>query len=374
MTVPPPAPDGPLVLLVSSNGAGMGHITRLAAMARRRSPGVRALFASMSSAVPVVAEPLGPGSAAEGFGWEYIPSRDDLATGSRRWNVVFERRFRALLAAERPDVVVFDGIYPYEGLFPAAADAGVPLVWSRRGMWRAGLGARQLARSGEFALVVEPGDLAAEADPGLTAHRTDARRVGPVTLLDPDELLPREEAAAVLGVDPDRPVALVLLGTGTVADMDSALGRFTRRFLAEPDVQVVVTRPLIAEEAATTGDRVRGMSLYPVARYLAAVDMAVAAAGYNAFHELVQLGVPTAFLPKASTGMDDQLARARWARDAGAALLLEEASAGEVDRVVTVLADPARRAELSARCAAVARPNGARDAMAHVETLLGVAR
>jgi predicted glycosyltransferase len=53
--------------------------------------------------------------------------------------------------------------------------------------------------------------------------------------------------------------------------------------------------------------------VFPISRYFRALDFAVAAAGYNSFHELVGFGVPTAFVPNPSMPLDDQPARARWA-------------------------------------------------------------
>ena len=359
------APNGTAtVLLVSSNGAGMGHLTRLMAMARRRGAGVRPLVASMSQAVPVVAD--------EGFAWEYIPSRGDLGLGPRRWNVLLERRMTALLRRERPAALVFDGTFPYDGVLDAAAAVGgTRLVWSRRGMWRPGLGSRQLRRAELFDLVLEPGELAASHDRGATAGRTDAVRVGPNTLLDADELLDREAAAVALGVDPARPTALLTLGAGNINDISSDLGRFVGRLLDETDLQVVLTRPLIADDLARFGDRVHGVSLYPVSRYFRAVDFAIAASGYNAFHELVQFGVPTAFVPNTSTAMDDQQGRAVWAEESGVGLCVSEVSEAGVDRAVTALADPVRREGFARRCRELARPNGAAAAMAAVQDLVG---
>lgn len=358
------APGGATVLYVSSNGAGMGHLTRLMAMATRAAPGVDARFLSMSQAVPLV--------DTSGFGYEYVPSRGDLGIGPRRWNRIFARRFAQVLRRERPSVVVFDGTYPYHGLF-AARDVlpGVRLVWSRRGMWRPGVRSTQLLRSNEFDLVIEPGELAAELDHGPTADRSDALRVGPVTLLDPCDLVGRDEAARALGVDPAAPTALVTLGAGTINDLTSDLGRVVAGLCTVPDLQVVVARPVIARAGVDLGDRVRAVSLYPVSRYLAAVDLAVAASGYNAFHELVGFGVPTAFVPNTSTALDDQAARARWVHARGAGLYVDALDDAGVERIAAELGDPATRAAVSARAREVRLANGAGDAQAAVEQLVG---
>jgi UDP:flavonoid glycosyltransferase YjiC (YdhE family) len=191
-----------------------------------------------------------------------------------------------------------------------------------------------------------------------------------VTLLDRDELLPREEAAAALGVSPSRPTALLTLGAGNVRDLTSDRQLFLDRLLAVPDLQVVVTHALIADQADELGDRVRATSVFPISRYYNALDFAVAAAGYNSFHELVGFGVPTAFVPNPSMPLDDQPSRARWAAAAGASLCLEDVTATTVDEAVSRLADPASRATLAARCDEVAQPNGAGAAMAAVETVV----
>jgi hypothetical protein len=350
-------------MYVSSNGFGMGHLTRLMAMARRRGPAVSPYVVSMSRAVPVVGE--------QGLDYEYVPSRDDLGIGARRWRALFVERFAEVLLRERPDVVVFDGVHPYEGVLRSRdVLPDVAMVWSRRAMWRKGLGHRQLESSGVFDLVIEPGELAASMDAGATVGRTDALPVGPVTLLDDADLLPREQAAAALGVDPDRPTALVTLGVGSIKDVESEVGRVVRGLTSVPGLQVVVTRPAIAARGGDLPGGVVGVSLYPIARHLRAVDLAVTAAGYNSFHEMVGHGVPSAFVANRTTGRDDQPARARWAEHAGVGLDVPVLDAAGVERVVRELGDPGVRARMRSALAAVRQPNGAADAQAAVERLL----
>ncbi len=355
------------ILFLSSNGTGMGHLTRLMAYARRAGGGTDLHFASMSQAATVL--------AAEGFSWEYLPSRADTGFGPRRWNVVFERRLLELVRRCRPRALVFDGTFPYDGLFARGVRAsGCRLVWSRRAMWQPRQGVRNLRRSSDFDLVIEPGELAEEADRGPTVGRTDASRVDPVTLLDPSDLLDRAAAAAALGLDPARPAALLALGAGNINDLDSSLGLLTRRLLAERQLQILVTRPIISNRLPELAERVQVVSTYPISRYFRAIDFALSAASYNAFHELLGSQVPTAFAPNRSTALDDQVARARWAHQVGAALFLDPMSPENIDHVVGALSDPRRQERLRTRCAELARPNGAGAAMSLVEVLAGLVR
>ena len=88
---------------------------------------------------------------------------------------------------------------------------------------------------------------------------------------------------------------------------------------------------------------------YPMSRYFAAFDGAVAAAGYNAYHELIALGVPSLFVPM-PRDTDDQPARARYAEGAGIGL------------GVTRPGRPRRSRRSSSACST--RPSGARSAAA----------
>jgi hypothetical protein len=125
----PAASERPSLLLISSNGAGMGHLTRLMAYARRAEPDMATHFLSLSQAVGVVAQ--------YGFSFEYVPSAGATGLQPRRWNDLFTERVSDAVTRLRPAVVVFDGTWPYKGI-PHVRDAypEARWVWSRRGMWR----------------------------------------------------------------------------------------------------------------------------------------------------------------------------------------------------------------------------------------------
>ena len=56
---------------------------------------------------------------------------------------------------------------------------------------------------------------------------------------------------------------------------------------------------------------------FPMSRYFRAFDLAVAAAGYNAFHELIAFGVPTLFVPMARATPTIRRRGPGWAAEQG---------------------------------------------------------
>ena len=100
---------------------------------------------------------------------------------------------------------------------------------------------------------------------------------------------------------------------------------------------------------------------YPMSRYFNAFDAAIAAAGYNAFHELIALGVPALYVPMARE-TDDQAARARWAESAGLGLGTDGPADLRLEAQLDRLLDAGERDAIAERLAELAEPTGAADA------------
>ena len=350
--------EEPVVLLVSSNGAGMGHLTRLLAYQRRLPDRLQAHVVSLSQAVPAV--------STFGVPWEYLPSKAATGMDSGEWRWLFAERMTEAVTRLRPAVVVFDGTHPYAGLDEAIASVpGTRAVWSRRGMWKAGLNTHQLEKAAWFDAVIEPGDLAAPADVGATAT-AEAVRVRPVTLVDTTGTTDRATARVVLGLPADGPLALVSLGAGNINDTTDEVGAAAAALTAR-GVGVCVTQPEIAERGGGRAG-VHVVRHFPLSEHLAAFDLAVAAAGYNSFHEHLRLGLPTVFVPNDSTSLDDQVARARFADEQGWALSAPTLTGGAGQRAVDELLD--RGPELARRAVAADPGNGAGDAASVIARLV----
>ena len=340
------------ILFTTSNGTGLGHLTRSMATARRLGPEVEPLFLTLSAAAPVVRQ--------MGFPVEYVASYATPGSGNDyRWSRRLRARLRAVIAEAEPAVIVFDGTHPYEALLGALPSSGVA-VWCRRPLWKAGSSRVPLGRAGAFDAVLEPGELAESEDRGPTvALRGRANRVGPIVLLDRSELLPRAEAEAELGLEPGRTNVLVTLGQG--AEVREATVRCLRHLTGNEGVQVAALSSALAAVDSVPAGVVQLRATYPMSRYFSAFDAAVAAAGYNAFHELIALGVPALYVPMARE-TDDQAARARWAESAGLGLGTDGPADLRLEAQLDRLLDAGERDAIAERLAELAEPTGAADA------------
>lgn len=340
------------VLLVTSNGFGMGHLVRQLAIANALGSNVHIM--TLSQAAPV--------AVAAGAVLEYCPSYTSPWIGKRAWHRGYLRdRIVALTQEVSADVIVFDGVVPYIGLLDALRRLDVVRVWMRRGVWRPDADPSPLRYSSLFDLVIEPGDLGAPRDLGPTKHRNDATRVGVITQAGPATMLSRADAAKRLDVDPNKLTVLFNVGSNVIPGLDDVMAGIARR----SDVTVLTTKDALGRNRSDSA--VHAVSgIFPLYPYLAAVDLAITSVGYNAAHEFVGSGVPTVLVP-ANNVTDDQRARALAMQEAGVSVVVEADRASELQQTVERLlendGERAAMAEAATRIAA-GWGNGAADAAA----------
>jgi hypothetical protein len=313
------------VLMLSPNGVGMGHLTRLLAVARRMPAKIDPVFLTMSQAVGVIGR--------YGFHGEFVPYHSYYGGDPDYWNRGLLARLQAMVGFYDPRVILFDGNMPYAALVDLRrACPDRRFVWLRRGLWRPETGKTAIDRSAIFDLIIEPGEFAAETDRGLTRTRQgQVVRVPPVTLLGASEILDRAAARAELGISPGSLAVIVLLGSQNNYDYEQIRRTIGNGLAKRPDVVLVEAEWMISEnKGASVIAGARTLSGYPLARLFRAFDFAVSAAGYNSFHELLSIGIPTIFVPNENPSMDEQEARAAWAERAGLGILVRS---HQVDRL-----------------------------------------
>lgn len=304
----------PNVLFITDNGHGLGHLTRMMAVATRAGDRFLPIFLTMSEAFPVVRQ----------MGWpaEYLPSYKKLGMTKAQWGPVFASRLVALLEHIRPRAVVIDHIFPSRVLSDIrAASQGIDFIWSRRGMWREGRNIEAMECADSFDVIVEPRDVAGPIDIGMTTERfRDVTFVAPVVLVDPREQMDRDQARQSLGIPLEGRAVLINLSDSDVVKLSSLIRQVGDEVASLTDgEQVHLFAPLHAlhRDAISVVEGVTMRPVYPVAMYLKAFDGVVSTAGYNSFHEVLNSGMPGVFVARDADAVDDQERRARFAELSG---------------------------------------------------------
>jgi UDP-N-acetylglucosamine:LPS N-acetylglucosamine transferase len=347
----------PTIILATSNGVGMGHLARASAVAYALKPVANPIIVSMAGGIAEIPSFMG-------IRCEYIPGRDRLWMSREKWDAYLRDRLLALVEETDAKVLSFDGVVPYPGVIAARnANPQLKLVWVRRGLWQKkpqrfilGLQAKMMDA------IVEPGDIARAYDFGPTSKRKDSVLTSPVSLFRKEDALSREEARKALGLDLNRPVALVQLGTGD-SDVNHKMTAALEGLLGWKDLQVMLTKAPIDKDGnslAPEGLDIKVARYFPLANVLRAFDVGICATGYNGVHELLPAQIPTVFVSNIR-GTDDQEARARWCHDFGYALRADQADLADITKTVKQLQDPQVRAALSAKCAQLPNTTGGQE-------------
>jgi glycosyltransferase involved in cell wall biosynthesis len=333
--VRPPEDAPPRVLFVTDNGHGVGHLTRLLAIARQARGRFTPVFLTLSEAYPVLRE--------LGYPAEYLPSAVRLGMKRADWQVLVRPRLVKGLWRLQPRLVVVDHVGPPDALLEARRRTrGMELIWSRRGLWREGRNRPRLALADAFDMIIEPGDLAAPIDRGATAtRRRGVTAVPPITVIGVDELEDRASAQAALGLPPEGRAVLIQLSDSDPARLTALIRQaaaVVRDIAGAEPVHLFAPQHVLHRDALGPIDGVHLRAVYPLARYLRAFDGVISTAGYNSYHEVVMSGVPAVFVARDSTSLDDQRRRAEYASLCGRAGFAETIGApGFRDAVARML-------------------------------------
>ncbi len=346
----------PRVMYFTSNGIGMGHITRSMAAARRHRDLAEPIVVSMSRAYSI--------ARREGMIAEYIPFFRSSGMNEKKWHQTLREELTEIFRFYQPNAVVLDSNVPYIGVRDALEmNPGIWSVWMRRAMWPPGVGAHFLEHHNAFDAVIEPGEFARTFDRGLTlTKRKDALQVPPISYLFKDEALPRGAARTVLGLDQGQPAVFLQLGSGNNMDTAKLLHLIVDKLTSDINgdtPQIVVGEWDIGLDRIALPKNVIPFRGFPFARFLNAFDYAVALAGYNTFHENLRAGLPTLFLGNEHPEQDEQWLRAEFAQVAGYALAARSNNPYTISEKLFELSNSEVQAAFRAACHRLPSDNGA---------------
>ena len=189
----------------------------------------------------------------------------------------------------------------------------------------------------------------------------------------------RAEALKYYGLRDDLPVVLVVGGSLGTRSLNEMMKHWILETGGTAPVQVIwqtgkyYEREMQAFLAAHPAAHVwQGAFIERMDYAYAAADVVVSRSGAGTVSELCLVGKPVIFVPSPNVAEDHQTKNARALESKGAALLVPDAVCREegMRRAVELLGDPARRAEMSRRIEALARPDAAERIVERIAALL----
>ena len=189
----------------------------------------------------------------------------------------------------------------------------------------------------------------------------------------------RAEALKHYGLRDDLPVVLVVGGSLGTRSLNEMMKHWILETGGTAPVQVIwqtgkyYEREMQAFLAAHPAGHVwQGAFIERMDYAYAAADVVVSRSGAGTVSELCLVGKPVIFVPSPNVAEDHQTKNARALESKGAALLVPDAVCREegMRRAAELLGDPVRRAEMSRRIEALARPDAAERIVERIAALL----
>jgi UDP:flavonoid glycosyltransferase YjiC (YdhE family) len=347
------------IVMFPTNGVGFGHFTRLLALARRLRKLDQSLEIIFFTTMPTLHF-----LEEEGFPTYHLPGRYRYREMEpREWNAIAEEMLSMVFSLHRPSAFIFDGAYPYRGMLNSLIPHQSMLkIWLRRGAIRRDSKSIPADSLSYFDAVIRPGDSVHSDYDKEVDGEIPIVSCNPITLFEPEELAPCGTLRSRMGIPDEAILAYVQLGAGKINNINSEL-KFTLEALGRYDhVFTVLGESILGDRHSFGLKRMRTLRDYPNSIFFRDVDLAVMAAGYNSFHEVIQSGIPTLCYPNMRTGRDDQLARARVAESAGSMVVLEQRTKRKIFAAIDRMIDPDVRAIMKENAKILQRENGAEQA------------
>jgi UDP-N-acetylglucosamine:LPS N-acetylglucosamine transferase len=201
------------------------------------------------------------------------------------------------------------------------------------------------------------------------SEETRAEWTGPIISCDRSEMLDRRTALASLGLEERGLHIYVSFGGGGHRDTEMRIAGICQVLANEPDLQLFMAVGPLYRGCRLKLPNVSWLDSMSLSSHLAIADIAISAAGYNTFNELMFAGVPTIFLPL-EAAIDDQYKRARRAEDSGAGVVISHPSDPKLLRTLQLWRTKHERERVAAAARKLIAENGARSAAWRAMSLL----
>lgn len=323
------------VVFYAINGLGLGHLSRCEAIARK----MRALGQMLGEPMDISFLTTSDADwVVQGFPVYKFPSKSVFKGqpgAAKRYVSGAKLMLSNMMAWMRPDVLVVDT--QSQGAF---AEFHFLRDYARRCVL---IERHKLTEQAESSVhqshlklydeVIVPDD-DDQQERYLFPSEVTPRFVGRVSGFDDEDAWERQRVRDYFGVSDGQRLVYVAAGGGG----DPAAGEERRalidELLAIPEVVVLTGMgPLSQEEGLHSLPRVHSIREPKIWRYFRGLDLALSAAGYNSYEELLAAGVPCLFFPQVR-GLDDQDGRIAIGEAAGWHGRLDQSQVAEQVRAV----------------------------------------
>lgn len=293
------------ILLMCTNGAGLGHLTRGLAVAkqlRKKSADYEIIVVTTSLATEVIRE--------MGFMYYYLPTYELMPkqTTFKHWNQMLYELLQHLITLYHPKALIYDGASPYLGIVNTINQKyDWKTFWIKREGDKPGYEYLEEYQK-IFTQVIVPMELGMEYD---RTKINNKEYVAPIVLPDKKESFSRQEIRDALGIKEEQILYYVQLGAGTIQKVEEKIHWIVEELVKKKENYILIGESIIGPQFRIREKQVSTIRSYPNYYYYPAVDRAISAAGYNTTHELAYYGIPTVFIPNRQIDKDDQMARAK---------------------------------------------------------------
>ena len=330
-------------ILFPTNGVGMGHYSRMFALAmalKRKRPEMEIVFFTTNFVIHPVYR--------EGLITYHLPSRNKFEKmDAGTWNEICEEMLANVFSIHRPSLFVFDGAYPYRGMLNSIKGENETLkIWVRRASKR-GKGSVPVDSFEHFEKIVIPDDLIEQEIEEINEWPIDEVILSPPLLsVSAEDLSPPGELRSRLGVPEDGVVALVSLGAGKINNIRVTMDQVVNG-LAKRGIYVIIADSMLNPiDKRFENPMVRVVQDFPIMRHRSCFDFAVIAGGYNSVNESILLELPTVIIPNKETSRDDQEERGSRSAEMGYSIVVEESDERMIELALDRICDEIVRGEM----------------------------
>ena len=348
--------------VISGGGTG-GHIFPAIAIAdalKRRMPDAEIMFIGAEGRMEMERVPKA-GYKIEGLWISGLTK--DLSVVSLPFKLISSlRKAKKILKEFQPDVVIGVGGFASGPTLKAANWLGIPTVIQEQNSYP-GKTNRNVGRKAKAICVAYHG--LERWLPSEKIHLTGNPLRGNI-----NGQCDRGEAATYFGIDPHRPVVLLVGGSQGALGINKGISAQIEKFKGSETQLIWQTGKFYYDEAIKEvkenqlEENVKPMVFIERMDYAYSVaDVVISRAGAISISELALVQKPVIFVPLPTAAEDHQTKNAQQLVDAGAALMVknEETELVLIPKLQELLRDKAKQEEMRKNIATFAKPNAADD-------------